>query len=108
MKFGVVWKLAVANTQDQIVMATSEAIRESENPEDAKVEGRTLMEEVSELEGCELTPLAVVEMNEHMLQDLDKCKSLSVPENPTDEEVEVTLHDVSDMDYWKSADWWPN
>ena len=108
MKFGVVWRLAQKNTQDAIVMASAEAIREADTPEDAKVEGRTLMEEIADIEGSDIMPLAVVEMSEHMLAELDKCPMLTVPENPSEEDTEVTLHNIEDLGYWKSNDWWPS
>lgn len=104
MNFAVVWLRA--SKENQVLMANHESVKEVTSVESAKEEGRATLEELPSGESEHFRPLALVEMNFHMLSELEKCQTVSF-EAEDDEGWDLTFHDVSELPYWKNLAWWP-
>lgn len=75
----------------------------SDTVEEATEEGRRILgdEEIDEADRNALTPLAVVEVNEDMGDDIqERCDEVEIG-------TELLFYDLENYDRWHKQPWWP-
>lgn len=106
MSFALVWELSTTNQEDgsatkQVVIGHPGTF--SETDEQAKEEGRRILtdDQIEEDLRNSLTPLAVVEVDEDMGDDIqERCEEVEVG-------TELLFYDLDCYDRWHSQSWWP-
>lgn len=101
MKYGVVWKHTAGNGSVQRLMAHPESLEEIDTVEKAQEEGRRTLAELAPQNKSGMMPLSVVELNDQMTEELDKCPLIEL-----DGEDEMIFINVDELSFWALQPWW--
>lgn len=102
MKYAAVWQHTPASGQSVRVIAHPETLEDADTVQKAQDEGRVVLGNLPPAMKDEMTPLAVVELDEDMIEALDKCELYELDTGAE----ELMFVRVDDLTYWSAYPWW--
>lgn len=107
MPYGVVWRYKTPESGHVIrLVSAPESLEGVDSPDVAKQEGRTVLTELAPEQKVCITPLSVVEIDDHIMEKLQQCPILKLPTNDEDDDEELEFVNVESIDAWTGESWW--